>query len=343
MRVYPDQLARQLTVLKPCYLLFGDDPWLLDTTKSQLLAAARVQGFAERVQLEQETNFNWQDLYNEWHAMSLFASRRIIELQLPQAKPGSDGSAMLQALLEQPNPDTVLLLTGPKLAQEQQHSKWFKLLDSKGIFVPCTTPEGPQFLRWLDSQIQHYQLQLQPDAKAMLASLYEGNLLAADQALQLLQLLANQRPVNAAELAHYFEDQSRFSVFQLSDALLANQQDKAQHMLVQLKAEDTALPIVHWALQKELTQLWQLQSALNVGHNLNQLFGQYRIWDKRKPLYQQALKRLSLEAIERMLSVSSQLELALKQQGREDWIGISHLCLMFDAEAHRQLQQFELN
>ncbi|MDF0533861.1 DNA polymerase III subunit delta [Shewanella sp. A32] len=343
MRVYPDQLARQLTTLRPCYLLFGDDPWLLDTTRSQLLAAARQQGFEERVQLEQDTSFNWQDLYNEWHAMSLFASRRIIELQLPQAKPGSDGSAMLLALLQQPNPDTVLLLTGTKLAKEQQNSKWFKQLDSKGIFVPCTTPEGAQFQRWLDDRIQYYQLHLQVDARTMLASLYEGNLLAADQALQLLQLLAGGRAVDANELAHYFEDQSRFNVFQLTDALLANQQDKAQHMLVQLKAEDTALPIVHWALQKELTQLWQLQSALSVGHDLNQLFSQYRIWDKRKPLYQQALKRLPLDAIETMLGISSKLELALKQLGREDWVGVSHLCLMFDAEAHKQLQQFELS
>ncbi|MCH1923184.1 DNA polymerase III subunit delta, partial [Shewanella sp. A3A] len=76
------------------------------------------------------------------HAMSLFASRRIIELNLPNAKPGTDGSAMLQQLLAQPNPDILLIITGPKLAREQQSSKWFKSLDQQGIFVPCTTPEG---------------------------------------------------------------------------------------------------------------------------------------------------------------------------------------------------------
>ncbi|MFQ6372194.1 DNA polymerase III subunit delta [Shewanella sp. YIC-542] len=343
MRVYPDQLTHHLSSLKPCYLLFGDDPWLLDTTKSAVVSAAKAQGFAERIQLEQDNNFSWQQLYNEWHAMSLFSSRRVIELHLPQAKPGNDGANMLQTLLQQQNPDTVLLLTGSKLGKEQQNSKWFKQLDSNGIFVPCTTPEGPQFKRWLDGRILFYRLNLQADARAMLINLYEGNLLAADQALQLLQLLAGNQTVDANELSRYFEDQSRFTVFQLTDALLTNQQDKAQHMLAQLKAEDMALPIVHWALQKELTQLWQLQSALTAGHNLGQLFSQYRIWDKRKPLYQQALGRLSLEAIEAMLAFSSQLELALKQQGREDWVGVSHLCLMFDAAAHRQLLQFGLN
>ncbi len=37
MRVYPDQLHRQLSPLKSCYLLLGDDPYLLDSSKRQIL------------------------------------------------------------------------------------------------------------------------------------------------------------------------------------------------------------------------------------------------------------------------------------------------------------------
>lgn len=342
MRVYPDQLQRQLTTLKPCYLLFGDDPWLLTAAKGQLIAAAKAQGFEERVQLEQDNSFSWQELANEWHAMSLFASRRIIELQLPNAKPGTEGSNMLQQLLATPNPDILLIITGPKLAREQQSSKWFKTLDKHGIFVPATTPEGQQYQRWLEGRIQHYRLNLQPDARAMLISLYEGNLLAADQALQLLQLLAASRPVSADELAQYFEDQSRFNVFQLADALLENQQNKAQHILQQLKAEDTALPIIYWSIQKELTTLWQLQSAASQRQPLAPLYSKLRIWDKRQPLYQRALARLSLDALEWMLSLCSTLELKLKQQGIEDWTGLSHLCLLFDPATHARLRAFGL-
>ncbi len=343
MRVYPDQLHRQLSPLKSCYLLLGDDPYLLDSSKRQILAAARSQGFEERLQLTQEANFNWQDLANEWHAMSLFASRKIIELNLPQAKPGADGGAMLQSLIAEQNPDIVLIIDGPKLGRDQQNSKWFKALDSQGLYVPCATPEGAQFQRWLDGRIQYYRLNLKNDARAMLYALYEGNLLAADQAMQLLQLLAGARPVDSEELSRYFEDQSRFSVFQLTDALLANQQDKAQHILAQLKAEETAMPIIHWALQKELTLLLTLQSARSQGESLNSLFGKHRIWDKRKPLYQGALTRLSLEAIESMLAIASKLELALKQQGQENWTGLSHLCLLFDPKAARHLGHIEFD
>lgn len=342
MRVYPDQLTKHLSPLSQAYLIFGDDPWLSDTCKSQILQQARRQGFEERVQLVQENTFNWQDLVQEWQAMSLFSSRRIIEVQLPQSKPGAEGSAVLAMLMQTPNPDCLLILHGPKLASEQTNSKWFKSVDSQGIYLPCITPEGPQFQRWLDGRISHFGLNLQADARAILYSLYEGNLLAADQAMQLLQLLAPSRAISADDLSLYFEDQSRFSVFQLSDALLLNQADKVLHMLAQLRADGTAMPIVLWALFKELTLLFTLKLASNNGEPLAALWSKHRIWDKRKPLYQKALTRLSLPQIEHMLSFASTLELHLKQQGHEDWTGLSHLCLLFDPKAHQHLANIEL-
>jgi DNA polymerase III subunit delta len=341
MRVYPDQLLRHLKPLAQTYLIFGDDPYLVESCRAQVLAEAKRQGFEERIQLTQENNFNWQDLVQEWQAMSLFASRRIIEIQLPQSKPGSDGSAVLHSLMQTPNPDLLLILQGPKLAAEQTNSKWFKALDAKGLYLPCITPEGPQFQRWLDERIRHYGLTLQNDARAMLLSLYEGNLLAADQAMQLLQLLSPKAAIGAEELSQYFEDQSRFSVFQLCDALLANQQDKVQHMLAQLLADGTALPILLWALFKELTLLLTLKQAQSQGESLASLWGKHRIWDKRKALYQNALGRLSLSQIEQMLAFAGTLELNLKRRGQEDWTGVSHLCLLFDPRAHTHLANIE--
>ncbi|MGB0893285.1 MAG: DNA polymerase III subunit delta [Parashewanella sp.] len=342
MRVYPDQLPQHLSPLKQVYLLFGDDPWLLDNCKQQILHAAKQQQFDERVQLQQDNHFSWNELVSEWQAMSLFASKRIIELTLPTGKPGADGSKIFNQLMAQPNPDVLFIIQGPKITAEQTNSKWFKSLDSQGIYLPCTTPEATQFQRWLDNRIRFFNLHLHADARALLVTLYEGNLLAADQALQLLQLLAPDRSINAEELSHYFEDQSRFNVFQLSDALLSNRKSKSQHMLAQLKAEDTAMPIILWALFKELNILLVLKLAQQQRQNLAPLWKKHRIWDKRKPLYQDALNRLSLSNIEHMQAMASQIELNLKQQGIEDWTAISHLCLLFDPVAHQSLAHIEL-
>ncbi|WP_144213152.1 DNA polymerase III subunit delta [Shewanella donghaensis] len=341
MRVYPDQINQHLKNLHGSYLLFGDDPWLIENCKAQVLKAAKKQGFDERVHLTQDNTFSWNDLLQEWQSMSLFASRRIIELTLPQAKPGTEGSAAFISMMQNPNPDIILIIHGPKLSAETK-SKWFKVLDSDGIYLPCATPEGKQFQRWLDNRIHHYKLHVQMDAKAMLFNLFEGNLLAAEQALQLLQLLSPDEPIHSDHLTDYFEDQSRFTVFQLTDALLSNHQKHAQHMLVQLNAEGTAMPILMWALFKELNVLLSLKMAVEQGEQLNSLWPKHRIWDKRKPLYQAALTRLTLNQIEHMLAFASKIERNLKQQGIEDWTAMSHLCLLFDPNAHRRLAHIEL-
>ncbi|MCE9679019.1 DNA polymerase III subunit delta [Shewanella sp. AS1] len=343
MRVYPDQLSKHLSPLKPCYLVFGDDPWLCETSKAAICAQAKQAGFEEKIQLVQETGFNWNELLEQYNAMSLFASRRIIELELPQGKPGSDGSAQLQSLMQSPNPDNLLIITGPKLASEQTRSKWFKALDDQGIYIPCTTPEGAQFQRWLQGRIHHFSLNLTQDAQQLLFSLYEGNLLAADQALQLLQLLSPNAQISSAQLSQYFEDQSRFSVFQIDDALLSNQQDKAQHILAQLQAEGVAVPILLWGQFKELSTLFTLKQAQEQGENLSALWSKLRIWDKRKGYYQAALSRLSLAQIEAMLAFAGKIELRLKQQGIEDWTALSHLCLLYDSSAHKTLSHIALD
>ncbi|MGZ9899238.1 DNA polymerase III subunit delta [Shewanella gaetbuli] len=343
MRVYPDQLKKHLQPLPQICLLFGDDLWLVENSKQQLITAAKKQGFDERVQLTQETSFNWQDLIQEWQSMSLFASRRIIELTLPNGKPGTEGAKAFQTILSQANPDIILIVQGPKAGLEQTNSKWFKSLDSIGLYIPCATPEGKQFERWLDGRIMHYKLTVHHDAKAMMFNLFEGNLLAAEQAMQMLQLVSPNSNITPEQLTHYFEDQSRFSVFQLTDAILLNHQKQAQHMLAQLQSEGTAMPILMWAVFKEITLLLNLKLAQSQGEQLNKLWGQYRIWDKRKPLYQAALSRLELHHLEHMLALASSLELNLKQYGAEDWIGMSHLCILFDPRAHNRLAHIELN
>ncbi len=342
MKLFPDQLFKHLSPVRPCYLLFGDDPWLIDSSKRRILKAAREQGFEERIQLYQEAGFNWTDLLNEWQAMSLFASRRIIELTLPNSKPGTEGAAILKTLSAQPDPDILFIVQGAKVTAEQTGAKWFKNLDSQGIYLPCNTPEGPRFQRWLDNRVKYFGLHPQPDARAMLVTLYEGNLLAADQALQLLRLLSPEKPITAEQLSAYFDDQSRFNVFQLTDALLTNKKNKTIHMLSQLKAEDTALPVVLWSLFKELNILSRLKRAQQERRNLNTLWAKFSIWDKRKPLYQDALNRLSLSQIEHMQAMTSQIELNLKQRGFEDWTSLTHLCLLFDPVAHHSLSSIEL-
>ncbi len=53
---------------------------------------ARHEGFLERDLFHAEGRFDWQQITASDQAMSLFSSRKIIEIRIPNGKPGKEGS-----------------------------------------------------------------------------------------------------------------------------------------------------------------------------------------------------------------------------------------------------------
>jgi DNA polymerase-3 subunit delta len=76
------------TDLKPVYLLAGEEHLLLLEAADALRARARELGYIEREVLDAEGKFDWSDLTMAAASMSLFASRRLVDLRLPGGRPG---------------------------------------------------------------------------------------------------------------------------------------------------------------------------------------------------------------------------------------------------------------
>jgi len=89
----PEQLPNALaSSLAPVYLLAGVEPLLLQECRDQVIEAAQQQGFTERSVHEAGARYDWNLLSEDSGAMSLFASRRIIDIRLPTGKPGQEGA-----------------------------------------------------------------------------------------------------------------------------------------------------------------------------------------------------------------------------------------------------------
>ena len=97
MNVRPDQLQSVLSKqLHPIYLVSGDEPLQLMEATDQIRKTAREQDYAEREVIHADSSFDWQTLKDEAGSLSLFSSRRILDLRLPSLKPGRDGGQVLK-------------------------------------------------------------------------------------------------------------------------------------------------------------------------------------------------------------------------------------------------------
>ncbi|MEC7699493.1 MAG: DNA polymerase III subunit delta [Pseudomonadota bacterium] len=329
MQIYPNQFSQDITkALRPCYLVFGDEPQQKFDVIEQIRAKAKANGFEERTVLVAETGFNWNQLIEATQSMSLFSSQQFIELELPTGKPGTEGSKMLQEVAASLNPDILLLVHGPKIGKDVQRGKWFKVLDDLGASVLCYPLEGKQLNAWLNQQLNAQQLSVSASGAKMIADFCEGNTLAAKQEIDKLALLYPHQSISDEQIEKAMVDQSRFNVFQLVDVMLSGDSTRCIKMLYRLESEGLEPNIIIWALIREWEQLWKLKLAQQSGAPIQwQKFG---IWRNRQVFYQSALNRLSVAQLEYIQKALTQSDHAFKQNViARPYVEMCHLCMMF--------------
>ncbi|WP_448210905.1 DNA polymerase III subunit delta [Colwellia sp. MEBiC06753] len=296
MRIYHNQLIQTLNQqLAPVWLIFGDEPWQKNDSLYQVKNAAQAQGYEEVIRFTVDDKFSWDELTNEYNALSLFASQRIIELEFLSTKVNDAGAKVLQTICDAPNPDTLLLCHGDKLDSATTNKKWFKSLSNLGIYLPIYDLDAKGLRLWLNRQVKQYQLSLEPASIDLMLSLFEGNVLALDQELQKLTILFGHQPVPFDVLSDIVINQAKFNPFALIDNLLLGNTSKCLLILDQMQQEGVPFAKVLWFLNKELTQLKQMHALLQSNIPINEVFKTFKVWDKRKPLYQHVLSKSNLK------------------------------------------------
>jgi DNA polymerase III subunit delta len=266
LKLTPDSLIGHLEQrLLPAYLVSGDEPLLTGEAADAIRARARAAGFTEREVHFLERGSDWDDVRASAGNMSLFGSRRLLELRLPTGRPGVAGNNALLALLERNDPDTLLLILAPRLDRDAQGTQWFRALESHGGWIPVWPVEADKLAGWLRGRCRRLRLEMAEEALALLAERTEGNLLAAHQELEKLRLLAPAGAITADTVLASVADSARFDVFRLSEAVLEGEADRALRVLAGLRSEGTEQTLVLWALTKALRDLWGAASSPGAG------------------------------------------------------------------------------
>jgi len=85
--------------IRPALALLDDEPLLTGEAADAVRARARSQGFTERESHFMDRGSDWDDVRQSAGNMSLFGSRRLVEIRLPTGKPGTSGNKALVDLL----------------------------------------------------------------------------------------------------------------------------------------------------------------------------------------------------------------------------------------------------
>ena len=312
IQAYPKLLQSSVAVAG-LWLAHGDEPllsqWLIDALRPHW----RAQNYAIK-RIELVSVKSWQEVLSELGSQSLFddASALIVT---GNHKPDKAVITELERFAVDAqtgaHSHSLLWLT-PKQDKRAQSSKWFAPFSQYGHIIDCNLYNEQQRQQLLQIQAQQFGLRLSQEAWQLLMSHTEHHLLSAYQTLWRLSYLfapqlvadmvasshdatqesSSQSTKTAPNVALDIKDlqaalvsDAQFSVFDLSDAMLAGNSAQVAKIIFQLKATDEPTTLVLWSISKDMRQIIQLMDGQDP-----QALG---IWRSKQGLYQQACRRQS--------------------------------------------------
>lgn len=319
MKVPFEQLAGRLQrgALAPVYLISGEEPLQMQEASDLIRARAREEG-AERTVMSVEKGFDWNTLLQEGASMSLFATRRLLDLRLNDQSPGKEGSEVLAGFAENSPPDTSLLITMDKLDKRSQQARWFKAIDKTGIIVQVWPVEPARLPEWIQQRLARAGKRIDRSAASLIAQRTEGNLLAARQEIEKLCLLADGDEISLQQVQDGVTDSTRYGVFMLIEHALLGDAARIAAMLRGLRQEGIEPMGLFGAIMWELRRLCAIGSRINGGARKDSVFEEYRIWNQRQTAINKALNRFDQRQLDGLLAEAMQIDRSLKGALRRD-------------------------
>ena len=334
MPITCEDLPRHLTSgLKPLYVVYGDALLLSIEAADSIRAAARAAGYTERETFIAEQYFKWGELRNSAQSLSLFASRKVVDLRIPSGKPGVEGGQALQDYCTNLSPDLLTLISLPKLDWTTQKSQWFATLERHGVMVTADDIPRSALPRWIAGRLKQQEQTAESTTLEFLADRCEGNLLAAFQEIQKLALLFPAGQLSFEQVKDAVMDVARYDIFKLSEAMLSGNATRFAHILDGLRAEGTATVLVLWAMSEDIRMLGKVLQAVQRGGNLGNALRDMRIRKDKQGLIEHAARRLKFPFIERAIQQAARLDKTIKGLRQGDvWDELLQLGLRFAQE-----------
>lgn len=331
MKLAATRFAAHLAkTLETRILIRGDDPLLCDEAAEPARAAARAAGITEFRRYAIDARFDWASLYNEIHSGSLFSTRSFYELRFQGGRVAANAGQALAQLGADPSPDALLVVIAVGLERSSFEGAWAQAFEQHGVVVTVDRPEGAALQEWVRQRLKTHGFE--PDAAAVDRLIYcrEGNFLGLAQEIAKLGLLREGGVVTGEEIEELLEDAGRFSIYAWADACVAGTLAQAVRILARLRDEGTEPILVLWAVSREIRVLLQIASERRRGVPLDRVLAEKKVWSRRRPAVSAALRRLSMDALMRLLRQAARVDRIAKGRGEGSvWPELERIALMF--------------
>lgn len=315
--------------LAAAYLLFGQDPYLLNEAAEAIKLAWQKlhNNETEQTILPINSPSDWVLAKEEACSYSLFANAVLIDLRYEKKTLEAAGKAFFTDYLRNTNPSSLVLLRAPNLSFKQIQG----LSKENNLHLVQAAPLSDLAIQlWIAEKLQKKGLKFDQEIPALIYQYTQGNMLASAQAIEKLLLLTEPDMVlEACFVRDQLVDQCDYQLFDLAEACLLQKAEKVILLLrhaYQTKAEPT---LILWILTQEirlLTQLITLTQHQSIPFNTACI--QLKIWPQKTKLYQSVIKKISLNQLFELLQFCKKIDECIKStQSNQIWQALEKVAL----------------
>lgn len=303
------QALKRIDDARGAWVLHGQEP-LLEQNLIDAFRQSWQKQDIERQRYDISSVSDWKNVFNALNSLSLFSTQLAVEVH-GNIKPDASSLKLLKNYLQQDS-NNLLLVVMPKQDASSLKSSFFQTVEANGVCVALTANYPRDRQQILAVEAQKLGIQLANDAWQWLEQHHEHNLLAAKNSLMRVRdTFPDLEQIQIEHLHACLQDQSRYSTYDLNDALLAGNLAQSMKIFQYLMASGEAMSLILWSISKEMRLLMQLfeqpQNALQLG-----------IWKNKVSVYQHALRRLNPNCFLHWPALLLRIDAAIKGMSKEN-------------------------
>ena len=249
MQIYYNQLSQQLQEnLKPIYIITGNDIYQEESCVQKIIVTAHKANFIEHEIFYVENFFDWNNYELESLNLSLFSEKKITELRFLTKTVSSIAEKKIFDYIENFDKNKILIFRLPELKSTDYKKKYlYKKNNNVGIIriFPFTKKNMIEEIKLSSKKVN---LKVNDECINFIADIYEGNMLAANQAIVRLSLMINHNEeINLNFLSNSLSKDVYFEANSLVDYSIIENIEKIQTCINFLRENNYPVQYIIWS------------------------------------------------------------------------------------------------
>ncbi|CEK10868.1 DNA polymerase III subunit delta [Legionella hackeliae] len=312
--------------LAAIYILIGQDHFLLTEAASAIKKSClQKNSDTEETIIHINSASDWSLVDEKANSYSLFSSYVLLDVRYEKQTLEAAGKNFITKYLNNINSSCLLLIRAPQLGSKQLQS----FINHDAVHVVQIFPlDNAAMQHWIKDQLQKRGIKFEADVPALIFQYTQGNMLACAQALDKIQLIADESLLTSTIVKEQLIDQCSYQLFDLSDACLLQDANKVIQHLRHANTSGVEPTLILWLLAQDIRNLLQLGELTQQSIPFTTACSQLKIWTQKSKLYQSALKRLLPANLIQLLQFCKNIDEQIKSnQNSQVWPALERVAL----------------